>query len=234
MSRIPGVVPAIVKSVSDPDNLGRVQVNFDWLDDAPDSHWARVASPMAGGERGCFFMPEIGDEVLVAFERGHVDFPYVVGYCWSSPDKPPFGANLEKRGIKTVAGSELIFDDNPGASPTITLTTRGGFKVLLDESGAKITIATGGGTTIELDDRPPQVQVHLPTGNALTLGPAGLDINVAAGQLTVEALSVTVTAPTVTIDAAMTTVSGVLTVAGPVIANGIVSPTYTPGAGNIW
>jgi phage baseplate assembly protein gpV len=189
---------------------------------------------MAGADRGCFFMPEVNDEVLVAFDHGDVAHPYVIGYCWSGPDKPPFGANLEKRGIKTVAGSELIFDDNAGGSPTILLTTQGGFKVSLDEAGAKINIVTGGGVTVELDDVPPQVQVTLPTGNSFTLGPLGLDVNVAAGTLSVTAIDVTITAPSVTIDAAMTTVSGVLNVAGPVIANGIVSPTYTPGAGNIW
>jgi phage baseplate assembly protein gpV len=234
MSRIPGVVAAVVKSLDDPNSLGRVLVNFDWMSDAPDGYWARVAAPMAGGDRGCFFMPEVNDEVLVAFDHGDVAHPYVIGYCWSQPDKPPFDANVKKRGIKTVAGSELIFDDNPGASPTISLTTSGGFKLQLDETGAKITIATGGGVTIELDDQPPQVQVSLPTGNAITLGPGGLDVTVAAGALTVTAMSATITAPSVTIDAAMTAVTGVLSVAGAVIAGSIVSPTYTPGAGNIW
>jgi phage baseplate assembly protein gpV len=234
MSRIPGVVAAIVKSLDDPSSLGRVQVNFDWMGDAPDGYWARVAAPMAGGDRGCFFMPEVNDEVLVAFDHGDVAHPYVIGYCWSQPDQPPFGADLEKRGIRTVAGSELIFDDNAGASPTISLTTKGGFKLMLDESGAKITIATGAGVTIELDDAPPQVQVTLPTGNSLTLGPTGLDVSVAAGTLTATAMTATITAPSVTIDAALTTVTGVLNVGGAVIAGGIVSPTYTPGAGNIW
>ena len=231
---MPGVVAAIVKSLDDPNALGRVQVQFDWMSDAPEGYWARVAAPMAGADRGCFFMPEVNDEVLVAFDHGDVAHPYVIGYCWSGPDKPPFDANLEKRGIRTVAGSELIFDDNAGGSPTIVLTTKGGFKVSLDEAGAKINIVTGGGVTVELDDVPPQVQVTLPTGNSLSLGPLGLDVNVAAGTLSVTAMDVTITAPSVTIDAAMTSVSGVLNVAGPVIANGIVSPTYTPGAGNIW
>jgi phage baseplate assembly protein gpV len=234
MSRIPGVVPAIVKNLNDPSSLGRVQVNFDWMPDAPDAYWARVAAPMAGDDRGCFFMPEVGDEVLVAFDHGDMAHPYVIGYCWSRPDKPPFGADLEKRGIRTPAGSELIFDDNSGASPTILLTTNGGFKVAIDETAAKISIVTGGGVTIELDDMPPQVQVSLPTGNALTLGPAGLDVTVAAGMLNVTALTATITAPAVTIDAAITTVTGVLNVGGAVIAGSVVSPAYTPGVGNIW
>ena len=233
MSRVPGVVSGHCQELDDPNNLGRVQVNFDWMDDAPDGYWARVAAPMAGGDRGCFFMPEVDDEVLVAFDHGDVSHPYVIGYCWSKPDKPPFGADLEKRGIKTVAGSELIFDDNSGASPTITLTTQGGFKLLIDETGEKITISTGRGVSMELEDTPAQVQVTLPTGNSLTLGPSGLTVSVPTGQLDVTATTATITAPSVTIDSAAVTVTGVLTVAGPVIAGGIVSPTYTPGAGNL-
>ncbi|MGA8097518.1 MAG: hypothetical protein WB810_02540, partial [Candidatus Cybelea sp.] len=132
-----------------------------------------------------------------------------------------------------VAGSELIFDDNSGASPTITLTTQGGFKLLIDETGEKITISTGRGVSMELEDTPAQVQVTLPTGNSLTLGPCGLTVSVPTGQLDVTATTATITAPSVTIDSAAVTVTGVLTVAGPVIAGGIVSPTYTPGAGNL-
>lgn len=231
MSRIAGVVPAVVKSLNDPNKLGRVQVNFDWMEDAPDSYWARVAAPMAGGQRGCFFMPEVNDEVLVAFDHGDVAHPYVVGYCWSSPDKPPFGADPHKRGIQTVSGSQLIFDDTSG---DIKLTTSAGYQLQLDQSGGgKITLQTQGGVSIELDDAPPQAKISLPTGNTITLGPAGLDITAATGAVTVTALSAMITAPTVTIDAAATTVSGVLTVAGVVIAGGIVSPSYTPGVGNL-
>ncbi len=232
MTRISGVVPAIVTSVDDPTNVGRVKVKFDWLEDGPEGYWARVAAPMAGSDRGCFLMPEIADEVLVAFDHGQVDSPYIVGYCWSNPDSPPFSGDRQKRGIKTVAGHELVFDDNPGSSPTISLTTQGGFKLLLDEGGSKITLSTQGGVTIEMDDTPPQVRVTLPTGDSITLGASGLAVNV-TGNVGVTALAATVTAPSVTIDAAVTSITGLLNVTGPVIAGGIVSPTYTPGAGNL-
>ena len=234
MSRVPGVLPAIVKSVADPNNMGRIKVQFDWMDDAPVSYWARVAAPMAGKARGCFFMPEVDDEVLVAFEHGDVAFPYIVGYCWSGVDKPPFDADQHKRGVKTVAGHKLIFDDSSGSSPTVTLTTQGGYQLLLDETGQKITLKTAQGVTVELDDTPPQVQVSLPSGNSITLGPSGLAVNAAAGEVSIQTTSTTITSPVVTIDAALTTITGVLSVGGPTISTGgIISSSYTPGLGNI-
>ena len=213
MSRVAGVLAGVVRSLDDPLSLGRVKVAFDWMPDEPESHWARVASPMAGSGRGCFFMPEVDDEVLVAFDQGHDGHPYVVGYCWSNADQPPYGANIHKRGITTVLGHQLTFDDEP-ASPKITLKTPAGYQLLLDEQMGKVSIT-------------------LPNGNEVTLDGAGLTVNVATGSVAINAMSASITASMVSIDAAMTSVSGVLQVGGAVIANAIVSPTYTPGVGNL-
>ena len=68
--RITGVVLGIVTNNNDPDKLGRVKVRFPWLSGSTESHWARVATPMAGNGRGLYFLPEVDDEVLVLFERG--------------------------------------------------------------------------------------------------------------------------------------------------------------------
>jgi phage baseplate assembly protein gpV len=230
MSRISGVVSGIVSSTSDPANTGRIQVQFDWLPGTPNSYWARVAAPMAGGKRGAFFMPELNDEVLVSFDHGDVGHPYIIGYCWSGVDEPPT-TDLKQRQITTVLGHKLIFDDNPGTNK-ITLTTPGGYVLTLDEMGQTITLSTKLGTSIELDDTAPQIQMTLPTGNSIQLGPSGLNVTVATGAVNITGLSATITAPSVTIDAAATTVTGVLTVSGPVIAGGVVSPTYTEGIGN--
>jgi len=230
VSRIGGVVEAIVKDLNDPENLGRVQVKFPWLDDA-EGYWARVAAPMAGDKRGCFLMPEVNDEVLVAFEHGNVAFPYIVGYLWSRVDKPPFNDDRHKRGIQSVSGHQLIFDDN---ATKITLTTPSGYELLLDEGGQKITLATATGVSLELDDASSQVQITLPTGTSVTLDPSGVDVTAATGDVNVTSINATITAAMVTIDAAATSVSGILNVEGAVIsAGGIVSPTYTPGVGNL-
>src|SRR5262245_22538227 len=87
--RIYGVVPGVVTSNDDPEKLGRVKLRFPWLSDEVESGWARVALPAAGNLRGVYMLPEVDDEVLVAFEQGDVRFPYVVGGLWSSKLPPP-------------------------------------------------------------------------------------------------------------------------------------------------
>ena len=97
MKHYPGVVTAIVKSLNDPDGQGRIELQFPWLSDSLRSSWAPVAAPLAGKQRGVFFMPEIDDEVLVAFEHGSFDHPYIVGYLWNGVDMPPETDSQESR-----------------------------------------------------------------------------------------------------------------------------------------
>ncbi|MEJ2366105.1 MAG: phage baseplate assembly protein V, partial [Deltaproteobacteria bacterium] len=94
-SKVYGVVVGIVRDIKDPENLGRVKVDFPWLgeaaeavsiksdDDRAHSFWARIAVLMAGKERGTYFIPEVDDEVLVAFEHGDMDRPFIVGGLWN-------------------------------------------------------------------------------------------------------------------------------------------------------
>ena len=229
------MVPGVVAAVDDPDRLGRVKVKFDWQDDAPESYWARVAAPMAGNGRGAFFMPEVNDEVLVAFEQGSTTMPYVVGYLWSKPDKPPEGSTQTKRCIKTVLGHELLFDDD-SSSAQISLKTAGGHQLALDDAGNKITIRTPDSVAVELDATSgggPSVKISLPTGNSVTLDATGLTVNAPVGQLNVTAMAVTLNATSLMVNAPVTTFSGLVTVGGALVTTSVVSPTYTPGAGNL-
>ncbi|MBU0551620.1 hypothetical protein KKF91_09875 [Myxococcota bacterium] len=114
-----GVYVGIVTSNQDPMNMGRVKVRFPWLDDTAESFWARLVRPYAGKERGFFFMPEVGDEVLCVFELGDVHQPLVIGATWNGTDEPvepgdPDGQNHHKI-IETRAGHKVHFDDTPGA-----------------------------------------------------------------------------------------------------------------------
>ncbi|WP_432194827.1 phage baseplate assembly protein V [Streptomyces sp. bgisy027] len=84
-----GVVIGIVRNNRDPKGLGRVKVELPWLADGTLTDWARVAVPMAGPGTGFFFLPEPDDEVLVAFEHGNPEVPYVVGALWNGKDRPP-------------------------------------------------------------------------------------------------------------------------------------------------
>src|SRR5262249_48593564 len=117
---VAGVVPAIVTNLNDPDSLGRVKVKFPWLDDTQESDWARLVQPGARGRRGMFVAPEVNDEVLVAFEQGDINRPYVIGGLWNSQDKPPATAiengKVKLRTIKTRAGHLIEFGEDEGAN----------------------------------------------------------------------------------------------------------------------
>lgn len=116
--RIDGVVIAKVTNNEDPEKMHRVKVEFPWLSEDSESHWARIATLMAGNDRGAYFLPEVGDEVLVAFEHGDVHFPFVVGALWNGVDKPPEtnsdGKN-NRRLFKSRSGHKIILDDKDGS-----------------------------------------------------------------------------------------------------------------------
>src|SRR5262245_33469885 len=110
MKRYPGVVIATVKSLDDPEGQGRIQLRFPWLTESVQSAWAPVAVSMAGKERGQFYMPEIDDEVLVAFEHGDFDHPFIIGFLWNGVDTPPTN-DPHRRLIRSVNGHEIeIYD----------------------------------------------------------------------------------------------------------------------------
>jgi len=146
-----GLVIAIVKQNQDPEGLGRVRIAFPWLDDR-ESHWARLATPMAGKDRGVVFIPEVGDEVLVAFEREDLRFPYVLGGLWNGVDTPPIAnddGNNDKRMLKSRKGHWLSFDD--GTQGVVELRHENGGLVRLTDEG--ILIDDGQGNTVSIDNR---------------------------------------------------------------------------------
>ena len=116
-NRFFGVTIGVVTNNKDPDKLGRVKVKLPWLSEQEESTWARVLTPMAGNQRGLYFLPEVDDEVLVAFEHGQVEFPYILGALWNGKDKPPVtnddGKN-NQRVIKSRSGHTIMLDDEDG------------------------------------------------------------------------------------------------------------------------
>ena len=146
VGRVNGVAAGIVTNNQDPDGLGRVKVKFPWLSDNNETDWIRVATLMAGSGRGSFFLPEVDDEVLVAFEHGNINRAFVIGALWNGVDKPP-EANSDGqnniRKIRSRSGHEIIFDDNGAAGQEkVEIHTNGGHKIVLDDSlgGEKIEI----------------------------------------------------------------------------------------------
>ena len=112
--RIYGVVTAIVTNNRDAEGQARVKVRFPWLADDVESWWARIAVPMAGKQRGTYFLPEEGDEVLVAFDRGDMRFPYVLGGLWNSANQPPETNQDGRNNMRTIqsrSGHIIRLDD---------------------------------------------------------------------------------------------------------------------------
>lgn len=145
--RIYGVVVGIVTDNQDPEGLGRVKVQFPWLASDAESTWARIATLMAGNDRGSFYVPEIDDEVLVAFEHGDLRYPYVLGALWNGKDKPPEtnadGAN-NKRLIKSRSGLTLLLDDTAQGEKIEIADKDGHNKLVVDMAHKKITITSEG------------------------------------------------------------------------------------------
>jgi len=162
--RVFGAVVGLVTNNRDPDGLGRVKVRYPWLSETEESQWARVATFMAGAGRGGYFLPEVGDEVVVLFEHGDVRFPVVLGALWNGADSAPRsnddGKN-DQRVIRSRSGHELLFDDASGAEK-VEVRTQGGHHLLLDDSagGAKVVLEDSNGTNrIEIDSTSGAVSV---------------------------------------------------------------------------
>ena len=178
-----GVVPAIVTNNNDPDNMGRVKLKFPWLDDSLESDWARVVAVGAGADRGFFWLPEINDEVLVAFEHGDFRHPYVVGGLWNGQDSPPErtssavkNGKVEIRTMKTREGHIIrLVDDSAGQLIEI-IDCKGNHHIKLDTTSNKLTITTKGNLEIKS-----QGNTNIEAAGNLTLkGTANVNIEASA------------------------------------------------------
>ena len=144
-NRIDEVVIGIVTSIDDPLKLCRVRVQFPSLSTQDDAWWATMVSPGAGKDRGWFTLPEVGDEVLCAFEHGEIGRPVVLGALWNGKDKPfdnNGGGKNERRAVQSKSGSRLVFDDD-GKKLTISDGGKVGTIELSDEKGITFTSASG-------------------------------------------------------------------------------------------
>lgn len=218
--RFYGVYAALVTDIVDPDGQGRVKVRLPWSPDAQgDAYeaWARVATMMAGNQRGSWFIPDVDDEVLVSFEAGDPRRPYVLGGLWNGSDAPPESM------------------DGAGRNAVKSFTSRRGVKVTLDDTEGQeaLQLKTPGGQSIVLRDGPGVIEVQDSNGNTITLDANGVTVT-AATKVTINAgASVEVSAGMLTVNAGMSRFSGVVQTP-TLIANSVVSSSYTPGAGNIW
>jgi uncharacterized protein involved in type VI secretion and phage assembly len=152
-----GVVVGIVTNNRDPDGLGRVKVRFPWLSDQDESDWARLATPMAGNERGIMFLPEVNDEVLLAFEQGDIHRPYVLGALWNGRDRLPKSSDeavsstgqVNQRVIKSRTGHLVILNDEDAGGGIIIQDKTGNNLIEINSQNNSLTIKAAGDIKVE-------------------------------------------------------------------------------------
>jgi uncharacterized protein involved in type VI secretion and phage assembly len=176
----------IVTNNKDTEGLGRVKVKFPWLSDKDESYWARVVTPMAGKDRGIYFLPEVDDEVLVAFESGDMTKPYIMGSLWNGKDKPPEknsdGKN-DRRIIKSRSGHQIILDDTKGQEKIIIKDKSEKNEIIIDSKNNTLSVKVEKDITIEAKG-----EVKVKSSGDLTI--AGKNINMKAdGDCQIEAQS---------------------------------------------
>lgn len=172
-----GVLIGIVHDLRDPEGQGRVKVSFPKLGRTSD--WLRLASPMAGKERGLFLRPEKDDEVIVIFEDGRLEGDgFVLGSLWSGADKPPpDDGDAEKnnwRFWRSRSGHVVKLDDTSGKELIEIVHKDGQRRILIDDQKIEVHCQTG------------NVIVKADQGNVTISAPAG-NMELDANQISVKA-----------------------------------------------
>lgn len=204
-----GVHSALVTDNKDPEAQGRLKIVFEGQE-----YWARLATLMAGNNQGSWFIPDVNNEVLVAFEGGDVHKPYVIGSLWNGRDMPP--------------------ESMDGNNSRKVLRSRNGLKITLDDQDGqeKFIVETPGAQKITMRDGPGSIVIEDSNGNSIKLESDSLTVT-APGKVSINASTIEVSAGMVTVNAGMSKFSGVVQ-CDTLISNSVVSSSYSPGAGNIW
>lgn len=193
VERLYGVYSALVTDINDPDSVGRVRVRLPWSpDDGAGQYdvWARLATLAAGKDRGTWFLPEVDDEVLVAFEGGDPSRPFVIGALWNGADTPPTsiqGGSNDVKMLRTRSGVEVVIDDHEGAE--------------------KLMLATPAGQKITLEDQSSSIQITDANGNGITLDGDGIVIH-SQGKVTIQGGTVSCEAGSIRFDTGLALFSG--------------------------
>lgn len=222
----PGTAPrypeshlALVVSVDDPDNLGRVQIkllSYDGPENQTAPVWARVAVAVAGASRGTYLLPDVDDEVLVTFVGGDPRRPVVVGSLWNGKDTP-----TEQHGSRGI--DRWTFTSKDGTTISVLEETSGSSTVTIEvPGGVSAELCQSAGGSIELKA----------SSSTVTIDTQGVTIE-SGGTVSVSASRISMSAGTVNVDTGMATFSGVVQ-CSTLIATTVVGSTYTPGAGNVW
>jgi hypothetical protein len=178
-----GVCTGRVIDILDPLMLGRVQVQLPFIDSLDLSPWARIAAPMAGPLHGFYMIPNIGEDVLVAFEQGDVNAPYVLGSLWSAMNPPPLPSPVPQiRLIKTLAQNQIMITEVPPSIMIQVETT--GQTILISPAGIQLL---SGANIVNLGPptEPPMIQLTAGS-DIVNMTPDGITVT-SGGNVTITA-----------------------------------------------
>jgi uncharacterized protein involved in type VI secretion and phage assembly len=183
-----GVVTAVVTDVNDPDQLGRVKLRFPWLSDTYVTDWARTVQLCAGSNRGAVMLPEVNDEVLVAFDQGDIRRPFVLGELHNGVDKPMLGNNLvdsstgavRRRGFISKKGAGLVFLDDDAKEGVTLFTGDHQLRIALNKTGTTIKVDSNGKVEITA-----ATEVKVSAGTTLSLK-AGASMELEAPTISIK------------------------------------------------
>ncbi len=206
-SSIQGIIPGIVSNNQDPEKLGRIKVNLPFIgtdDDASnqeatgiESNWAPIMSFAAGKQHGGYFLPEIDDEVLVAFLNGDINHPYVLGALWNAQDTPPQTNTDGKNNIKQIttrSGNTLLFDDTEGKARIQLYDKDQKDEIIISESDNTITIKSSKQIDISSVDGEISIsakQIKLNASSNLSIESKSISIK-SSGSLSLEGSAINV------------------------------------------
>jgi uncharacterized protein involved in type VI secretion and phage assembly len=141
---------AVVTKNDDPDSYGRIKVNFQW-GDGFESPWLRIATPYGGNEKGLYMIPEVGEEVLVAFEKNNPEKPYVIGSMYNGIDKPSKWSTKDNdfKAIRTRSGHTIEFNDKQGKEEIIIYDKGKVNTITLSSHGKELKISCQGDLKID-------------------------------------------------------------------------------------
>ncbi|WP_018353265.1 phage baseplate assembly protein V [Longispora albida] len=204
-----GVYPALVTTIADPEYQGKVEVSFPWLGTDGNREvraWATLCSPYADNNQGFQVVPEVGSQVVVAFEAGNLRRPYIIGCAWNGKAKE--AAEHQKpnniRVWRSRADSRLEFDDGP--APKVSVTMKSGHRVVMDDGAQEILVEHASGAQVKLTVSTVEVKSNM---------------------------VVKVNAILVNVDAPISTFNGNVICKTLMAEAFVISPAYTPGLGNL-
>lgn len=144
-TRMHSVMIGIVTNNKDPEKLARVKLKLPILGIETETDWVRIATLMGGKDMGSLFIPEVNDEVLVAFHLGDLSQPVVIGTLWNTKQAPPQGEeNNTVRKVRSKKGHEISFSDDDNVAG-LTIKTNKGHTIEVSDKSDTLTIKDKGG-----------------------------------------------------------------------------------------